>query len=159
MRAYTPTERFGWLERLPKRVSSAAMILENDNGQALIVKANYKSYWTMPGGIIDPGETPKEAALRETLEEVGIDVHPETASFVAVVDRTSERAQTYQFIFKAPLGATMLDHVILQASEIDEYALVSKEQVLSGDRHYAKALIAWAKGENGYIEQSFDINE
>jgi len=132
------------------------MILENGTGQVLAVKANYKSYWTLPGGIIDPGETPKEAALRETLEEVGIDVHPEAANFVAVVDRMSDRAQTYQFIFRAPLAAAMLDHVVLQASEIDEYALVTKEQVLSGDRHYAKALVAWARGTTGYIEQAFN---
>lgn len=148
-----------WLERLPKRVSSAAMILENADGKVLVVKANYKSYWTLPGGVVDPGETPKEAALRETLEEVGIDIHPEAVSFVAVVDRTSERAQTYQFIFKAPLAQAMIDHVSLQASEIDEYALVTKDQVLAGDRHYAKALTSWATGETGYMEQRFNINE
>jgi putative (di)nucleoside polyphosphate hydrolase len=29
--------------------------------------------WQMPQGGIDPGETPREAALRELLEEVGTD--------------------------------------------------------------------------------------
>lgn len=159
MSTFTAEQKMSWLERLPKRVSSAAMILENADGKVLVVKANYKSYWTLPGGVVDPGETPKEAALRETLEEVGIDIHPEAVSFVAVVDRTSERAQTYQFIFKAPLAQAMIDHVSLQASEIDEYALVTKDQVLAGDRHYAKALTSWATGETGYMEQRFNINE
>ena len=31
------------------------------------------SAWQMPQGGIDPGETPREAALRELLEEVGSD--------------------------------------------------------------------------------------
>ena len=31
-------------------------------------------FWTFPKGRIDPGESPEEAALRETLEETGWDV-------------------------------------------------------------------------------------
>jgi 8-oxo-dGTP diphosphatase len=136
-------------------MSSAAMILENSVGQVLIVKANYKSYWTLPGGIIDPHETPKEAAIRETFEEVGIRIDPQKVEFVAVVTRRSDYAETYQFIFKAPLELGGLDEIILQASEIDEYALVTSDQVKTNDRHYGKVIEHWAHGHTGYFEQTF----
>jgi len=31
-------------------------------------------YWSLPGGVIDEGESPVEAAVRETLEETGLEV-------------------------------------------------------------------------------------
>ena len=33
--------------------------------------------WALPGGRLDPGETPDEAALRELEEEVGLELPPE----------------------------------------------------------------------------------
>jgi 8-oxo-dGTP pyrophosphatase MutT (NUDIX family) len=131
------------------------MILEDDNGQALIVKANYKPYWTFPGGIIERGETPKQGAVRETFEETGIKVTPEAVEFVAVVNRKSDVADTYQFIFRAPLTSEALDNVVLQPSEIDEFVLVTKEQVQTGNRRYGKVIEHWADGRAGYTEQTF----
>jgi 8-oxo-dGTP diphosphatase len=34
----------------------------------------YLGYWSLPGGVIDEGESAEEAAVRETLEETGLEV-------------------------------------------------------------------------------------
>lgn len=148
-----------WSKTLDRRVSSAAMILEDGAGRALIVKANYKSYWTFPGGIIDKGETPKEAAIRETHEEVGITIDPSLATFVAVVNRKSNEAQTYQFIFKAPFTAAMLDSLVLQNSELEEYAFITKADISTGSRVYGKVIDHWINNASGYVEQLFNAQE
>lgn len=153
---YTTDEEQQWMKSLHKRFSSAAMIIENDKDEVLIVKANYKTHWTFPGGIIDPGESPLEAACRETKEEVGLTVEPSNAAFVLVADRRSRFAESYQFVFKARQTRDVLaQKIILQDDEIDEYRFVSREQVLSGDLVYGKAIKHWANNVTGYIEQTF----
>ncbi len=157
MKFFGRAEHSEWMKSHAKRAASGGMLLENDKGQVLIVKANYKPYWTFPGGFVDSDETPKTAALRETLEEVGLVIAPESTELYVVINRVSDVAQTYQFVFKAPLDPGMTDHIILQKSEIDEWELVDKQQVLSGDRKYGLAVEHWANNNPAiYVEQIFE---
>ena len=130
-------------------------MLEDTDGRLLIVKANYKPYWTVPGGIIDEGETPRQAAAREVFEEVGIHLNERNLTFVLVADRISKHLQTYQFLFKAKLSETAKKQIVLQEAEIDEYALVTKAEVHLGNREYAKSIKQWAGNSTGYVEQTF----
>lgn len=145
-----------YMQTLHKRVSSAALMLETQDGRLLILKANYKKHWTVPGGVIDEHETPMQAALRETLEEVGLTIDPETVIFVAVANRTGPVFDTYQFIFKAPLSDKDIADIVLQKDEINEYEFVTREQVVSRDRYYGEVIHHWAAGRTGYIEQEFE---
>lgn len=152
---YSSKQKAAWLNSLPKRASNATLVIENPEGEALIVKANYKAHWTFPGGVIDPGETPLEAARRETLEEVGIAIDPADISFVSVANRRSNEAETYQFVFRANSPFTNESEIRMQPDEIEDYVFVSKDEVLSGNRHYGKVIVNWAHGVEGYLEQSF----
>lgn len=53
----------------------SAACLIRDGDKVLLVK-HVEGRWTLPGGAVDPGERPAEAAQRETLEEAGIVVEP-----------------------------------------------------------------------------------
>jgi 8-oxo-dGTP pyrophosphatase MutT (NUDIX family) len=51
----------------------ARVIVANDKGEVLLVKSWFgRQKWTLPGGGVNRGEDPIEAAKRELLEETGI---------------------------------------------------------------------------------------
>ncbi|WP_327046398.1 NUDIX hydrolase [Microbispora sp. NBC_01189] len=59
--------------RSPARHPSAsALLITDEASRALLVRPTYKDGWEFPGGAVDPGETPWEAAVREAGEELGI---------------------------------------------------------------------------------------
>lgn len=144
-----------WLNHHHKRAASAVIILEHE-GSALVVKTHYKTHWTFPGGFIDADETPKQAAAREVLEEVGLVVDELSISLGWTAARHSTAADTYQFVFKAPLPRGGIDNIILQANEIDDWKLVSKADILSDCLNYSKAAELWARDNvEIYVEQTF----
>jgi ADP-ribose pyrophosphatase YjhB (NUDIX family) len=53
----------------------AAILLLQDNKIALIERHRQGShYFTFPGGHVEEGESPEQAAVRETLDELGLEV-------------------------------------------------------------------------------------
>ncbi|MGN7408709.1 MULTISPECIES: NUDIX hydrolase [unclassified Sporosarcina] len=57
----------------PKHIVSAATIVINNKNELLLIKGPRRG-WEMPGGQVEEGESLKEAAIRETKEESGIDI-------------------------------------------------------------------------------------
>jgi 8-oxo-dGTP pyrophosphatase MutT (NUDIX family) len=53
----------------PTLAASAACFRE---GKVLIAKRIRPPLWSLPGGRIEPGETPEAAAIRELFEETGV---------------------------------------------------------------------------------------
>jgi ADP-ribose pyrophosphatase YjhB (NUDIX family) len=45
-------------------------------GRVLICEPTYKEVWEAPGGAVEEGESPREAAAREVKEELGLVVEP-----------------------------------------------------------------------------------
>jgi 8-oxo-dGTP pyrophosphatase MutT (NUDIX family) len=52
---------------------TVAVRIRDDAGRTLLVR-HVEGRWQLPGGAIDPGETPEDAATRECLEEAAIEI-------------------------------------------------------------------------------------
>src|ERR1041384_8186187 len=55
---------------------SAAVAVFDEHGRILVGKHSDADRWVLPGGLIEPGESPADAAVRECWEETGLLVEP-----------------------------------------------------------------------------------
>ena len=55
---------------------SVAAIIRNEAEKILFLVRADNGLWDLPGGAVDPGETPTQAIVREVREETGLVVEP-----------------------------------------------------------------------------------
>lgn len=60
--------------RLPKKRLIAQGVLRTDGDRIALCQLVYKKDWDLPGGIVDPDESPAQCVVREVQEELGLDV-------------------------------------------------------------------------------------
>jgi len=58
---------------LTPKVDVRAVVL-NDRGEVLLTQERADQLWSLPGGWADPGDSPREVAVREVREETGREV-------------------------------------------------------------------------------------
>ena len=71
----------GYMQQLRGKVGhdllllpSAAVVIHDERMRLLLCLHHDKNSWVTPGGLIEPGEQPADAAVRETWEETGLHV-------------------------------------------------------------------------------------
>jgi ADP-ribose pyrophosphatase YjhB (NUDIX family) len=100
---------------------AAGVLVRDERGAVLLVKPTYKEGWDLPGGYVEPGESPRRAAGREVFEELGIRT---TIGRLLTVDWAPHPAEGDKllFVFEAPW--IDLRDVHKEADEIGEVAYV-----------------------------------
>jgi 8-oxo-dGTP diphosphatase len=87
----------------PKHFLSAATIVRNDRNEILLIKGPERG-WEMPGGVVEEGESLKDAAIRETKEESGIDI--EVTKFCGIFQNVTQSICNTLFLGR-PIGGEL----------------------------------------------------
>lgn len=81
----------------PTHFVSVAALVTNDRGEILLVKSPWRG-WEYPGGLIEPGETFREALHREVREEAGVEI--EITGFVGICKNVERNIVNIDFTAK-----------------------------------------------------------
>ncbi|MEU9117295.1 NUDIX hydrolase [Streptomyces sp. NPDC048483] len=115
-----------YIAGLPRVLAGAGAIFRDTQGRILLVEPNYRDTWILPGGTVesDTGESPRQAARRETAEEIGIDV--ELGALLAVDwVRGEARPPLVSYLFDGGvLDESRLAAIRLQEEELLSWRLV-----------------------------------
>jgi 8-oxo-dGTP pyrophosphatase MutT (NUDIX family) len=88
----------------PLWLSTAMGVVLDDRHRVLLGRRNDTGNWTLPGGIIDPGEEAADAACREIYEETGVLAIPELLTTISVSPTitypNNDRVQYLEYCFR-----------------------------------------------------------
>lgn len=88
----------------PHYTVGAICIVRRDDGDLLLVRHSYWGRWGSPGGLAGRNEPPELTAVRETKEEVGLDVEV-VGEPVVVVEPRHRRVDVVHLVRPAPFSA------------------------------------------------------
>ncbi len=118
------------------RIIAHALI--NVDGKYLVTKRSkietpFPEYWDLPGGMVELGELPRDGVIRETKEEIGLDIIPtkiihDDSNLDKVKDKIFIR-----FVYLCELKDD-IKKIKLQEEEHSEYRLINSLDELKDEK-------------------------
>lgn len=108
------------------------VFIQDSEGRVLLEHRRDCGLWSLPGGNVEPGESVKEAAIREVKEETGFDV--QVTDLVGIYSDPTERIVTYSDagtfqLVDVIVYAKILKGVLTCSSESFEVRFYSQEDL------------------------------
>ena len=108
-----------------KLMGAVAVILDPEGRVLLLQRGSGATWmplkWAPPGGLIEPGESPEDAVIRETKEETTLDIERPTEFL------TSPNGEIVYFVTRRYKGTCAIDF------EHDDFAWVYPEELTNYD--------------------------
>jgi ADP-ribose pyrophosphatase YjhB (NUDIX family) len=142
---------------------AAGALFTDPAGRILMVRPTYKEHWDIPGGYVEPGESPRAACEREIREELGLTVE---IGPLLVVDwaPAEDEGDKILYVFDAGrMTDERLAEVVFRDGEIAEARFVDTPDIdnltlprLS--RRLRTAVEAWQARRTLYAEHGREPN-
>jgi 8-oxo-dGTP pyrophosphatase MutT (NUDIX family) len=115
---------------LPRKRVIAQALVRDESGRVLMCHPTYKDDWDLPGGVVEVRESPREAAGREVLEELGLRLPMGRLVLADWLPPWGGWDDAMCLVFDGGVHpVSVLDGVVLQAREIRETAFCTSDTV------------------------------
>ncbi len=128
-------------------ITVAAVVFRDLTGRVLIVRKRATGRFLLPGGKLEPGETPVQAAAREVAEELGVSVAP--ADLELLGEFEARAANEPDHVVRSTVFTSAARIAPVAAAEIEELRWASLKELVSDpavaeltSRHVVPALRA-----------------
>jgi 8-oxo-dGTP pyrophosphatase MutT (NUDIX family) len=155
-----PDSRDGFIallnSSLPTKRAIAQGVLRDSTGRVLLCELTYKAEWDLPGGVVDPSESPAHCVVREVREELAIDV--QVRGLLAVNWLPPWRGWTDATVFVFDLGVAdddLIARSTLERREIRALHFAGEEEWEERVAPYNQRLLAFLAthaGPTAYLE-------
>ncbi|MGW1057212.1 NUDIX domain-containing protein [Micromonospora rubida] len=110
--------------------AAAGVVLRDQAGRVLVVHPTYKDVWEIPGGMVEPDESPADACAREIREELGLSVPIGALLCVDWVPASPPWDGGLMFVFDGGvLTADQIATMRLCPEELDRFEFVEPERL------------------------------
>jgi 8-oxo-dGTP pyrophosphatase MutT (NUDIX family) len=119
-------------------IEVAGILIQNIDGDFLMCHpTNHPDVWSLPKGHIESGETPMQAAIRETIEETNIDISKLNGTILFLTQFSynisgNKTKNLHVFLFKSNIDLKKLD---LDIKCISSFTTKDGSQKLEMDKH------------------------
>ncbi|MGH3716217.1 MAG: NUDIX domain-containing protein [Micromonosporaceae bacterium] len=143
--------------RQPRKRVSADVVIRDAAGLILLVDPTYKPDWDLPGGMAEANEAPRDAARRELMEELGLDLRVGDLLCVDWVSPHGPWDDLLSFMFDGgTLDAEQIGNLAVRDDELHAFQFCTTTQAGRRLRPHvwrrvAVALDCLATGRVGYL--------
>lgn len=146
---------------LARKRMAAAVLFTDAAGRALLVEPTYKDSWEIVGGCVELDESPRQAAIRELKEELGLARVPGRLLVVDWVPPRPGRTEGLMFVYDGGiLDERDTAEISLPPPELRAWAWCAEAQIAERmselvARRVIAALRARAEGTTVELENGF----
>ena len=115
---------------LPRKRAIGQVLVRDPAGRVLLCQLTYKKDWDLPGGVVEVGESPQLASVREAEEELGLEIPPGDLLLTDWLPPWGGWDDAICLVFDGGvLPADTLDRIVREEREIRSVAWCTPEEV------------------------------